>query len=223
MEENKPNWFIILAFLIFIGIFIIYFIVSYFSPCIHPFDKDKFCMKISDSNLTNSLYHYEEKSHKQIIIDNSNAEKQRKELDKKNKEAQDCFNKGKWYNQSFDILKDYGFNCAKLEYINDHLIDKSRQVDGGYITSDDYGFLGLSRNHVDVHIYQWVTEGILATGQLLKNISYHIDCNNSTLTPDCFDGWYGGDETKLCRSDTKQIDYYTEGEFVMYYVNRCIN
>ena len=222
-KEDKPNWFIILATLTIIGVFLIYLIIPYFSPCISSwFDKDKYCAKIYDSNLTNSLYHYEIRSYIQDKINQDEQNRIRKEQIENTRKLEDCFNDGQWYNQSFDIIKDYGLNCDKLRYINDHLIDKSRQVDGGYIDGSYSGF--LSYGHIEGHIYQYVTEGVLATGQLPKNISYHIDCQNSSLGlphPD-FNHWTYQSQPDQVRDETKLINYYTESEFVMYYVNRCI-
>ena len=140
----------------------------------------------------------------------------------------ECYDSGKDYAYSFDIMRDYNLTCSKIAYINDHLIDQTRQVDGGYISGYYSGF--FSGGYVEGHLYQYVTEGILATGQLVENISYHIDCHNSTepLEGQCNGGGRcssNGGPWHCCEGgpmDTVITNYYSESDFVMYYVNKCV-
>lgn len=114
--------------------------------------------------------------------------------------AQECYNSGKDYAYNFSVFVNYNLTCSKVAYINDHFIDKTRQVDGGYIKGSYSGF--FSSGHIEGHLYQYVTEGVLATGQLMKTLNYHLDCNNVT--------------------SNKVATYYSESDFVMEYVNKCI-
>jgi len=135
--------------------------------------------------------------------DKIDVENKKIEYDKAVKEQNEeiaCWRNGSFYNYTFDIIKDYNLSCSKLAYINDHLIDKTRQVDGGYISGQYSGF--IARGHIESHLYQYVTEGVLATGTLVNNINYYTNCRNETKD--------------------KKISYYSESDFVMYYVNKCI-
>ena len=66
----------------------------------------------------------------------------------------------------------------------------------------------------------YINDRILATGQLIETIEYHVDCENTT------NKWFINNQyyTKpyLDKEDTTKIDYYTEEEFVMAYIERCI-
>ena len=62
-----------------------------------------------------------------------------------------CWANGTFYNYTFDIMHDYNLSCDQLGYINDHLIDKTRQVDGGYISGHYSGF--VSYGEVEGHLY----------------------------------------------------------------------
>lgn len=138
-----------------------------------------------------------------------------------------------FYNYSFDIIRDYNLSCERIAYINDHFIGKSRQVDGGYIEGSYSGFLSVG--HVEGHLYQWVTEGVLATGQLIKYIEYYLDAYNSTLRPigisACENYLYFDYRSYVspCMDfhidyeETKKVAYYSESDFVMYYISRCLS
>ena len=214
----------------FIGIYFIFNLMYGINCHIKSIGEDKYCMKIDETNIVGGKYHFEIRTHSQDKIDEDNRIKKVKEREIKQSQSQECYDKGQDFNYSFDIIKDYGFNCQKLAYINDHFIDKTRQVDGGYIDGSYSGF--FSYGHIEGRLYQYVTEGVLATGQLVKSISYHLDCENSTLNPivlihNCYGYGYGRLDGNCnyveSRIETKVINYYTESEFVMYYVNKCIN
>jgi predicted small secreted protein len=170
---------------------------------IQAIGEDRYCanIDISRSNRSSdSDYKWVIKSHKQDAIDSENYRISQEKIRLENEIRQKCYDDGKDYNFSFDIKKDYNFSCKKIEYINDHFIDKTRQMDGGYISGYFSGL--LSYGYIQGQLYEYVTERILATGQLVQNISYHLDCNNV--------------------KSNEQIDYYTESKFVMYYVEECI-
>lgn len=235
-KEEMITYLLIIFFIALILTFLLYLVFikteTYCKIKIRG-DSDKYCFKVRlhgyYENVSGYYYGTEWviRSHKQDKIDEENRLAHLKEIDEFNKNADECFNSGQWFNQSFDIMKDYNLTCIKLQYINDHLIDKSRQMDGGYISGSYSGF--LSYGQIEGKMYDYATEGVLATGQLPERIIYHIDCQNSTLTKDYYQDsrWYAGDSNyvgmrDLSRSDIKEIDYYTESEFVMYYVNNCI-
>lgn len=172
------------------------------------FDKDIYCYQISYDNRTNALLEWVQGSHKQDQINAENQARIVEEARRQQEAAAKCYKEGKDYNYSFDIIENYNLSCIKVAYINDHFIDKTRQVDGGYISGGSSGIfvglfgVGVSSGHVEGHLYQYVTERVLATGTLVQNIQYHLDCN----------------EVK----SKEVIDYYTESEFVMYYVDKCL-
>ena len=224
-KKERPNIFVFLTMCLVLTFVALGLFWSYFGIGCHIksyFDKDLYCIKDYKSNITNSDFEYVARSHKQDKLNEEVRAQRQKELDESNKKNKECFDKGKYYNKSFDIFNDYNLDCKKLAYINDHLIDKSRQVDGGYIDGSYHGL--FSYGHIEGRMYDWVTEGILATGQLVKNISYHLDCENSTLSlpRDDFEHWTYQPQPPKTRDDTKVIEYYTESEFVMYYVTKCI-
>ncbi len=153
------------------------------------------------SNVTNDCYqkwfignHTEDEIKK---INHENLQKQKAEAEAKRVE---CYNNGEDFSASFDIKKDYGLSCSQIGYINNHLIDNYAQVDGGYTRGSYSGF--LSSGHSEGKFYDYINERIVATGQLVQNISYHTDCEGN--------------------KHNEIIDYYSEEEFVMYYVQECL-
>ena len=218
---------------------------SYYGWSCHikaSFSSDKYCYEkvillsnvYSDSPLfANQRIEYYVRSHAQDKIDADAAEVKRIADEKAETERKDkikeCYYAGQYYNYTMDIIDDYGYTCPKLSYINDHFIDSTRQVDGGYIEGSSYGL--FSYGHIKGQLYAYVTEGVLATGQLIEHIEYNLDCENSTLGPEesncyysiyyTYDGSYNP-QMSCFRPETKQVDYYTESEFVMYYVDHCI-
>lgn len=173
------------------------------------FNSDTYCKEYYTSNLTNSLPSYVKASHKQDIIDAENNQRAWEEQKRIAEQNRLCYEAGKDVAYSFDIKQSYGYNCQKLAYINDHFVDKTRQVDGGYIEGHQSGFgigiwgFGYSSGYIEGQLYDYVTERVSATGMLVQNISYHLNCNQI--------------------KSNEVIDYYTESEFVMYYVDNCIN
>lgn len=157
--------------------------------------------------------------HKYTVVNRTQQELDRqqglviKEQNRKQElENQICYNQGYDVNISFDIQKDYGYSCNQLEYINDHFVDQVDQKDGGYIKGSGSGFgfgvsyigIGFGSSHSEIkgQFYEYIVTKVSATGHLVENVNYHITCKNETKN--------------------EVIDYYTEGEFVMYYVNNCI-
>lgn len=159
------------------------------------------------------------------IIDLTEEEKQikfnegiRKQLQEKINEDKICFDKGKFYNESFDLKKDYGLTCEKIKYLNDHFVLGSEQKDGGYVRGSYSGF--VSHGYVEGRLYDWVATENVATGLLVKEMSFHLNCNNETTRWVWdHDYWY---EDGIKQIDTKKIIYYTEADFVMYYINNCV-
>lgn len=131
-------------------------------------------------------------------------EEARKVQEKAEAERQRCYNLGKDFKYYFDIISDYNLSCKKIAYINDHLLDNIVALNGGYIKGnfEEYRFFGSTHSDYEAHLTEYVVTGILATGQLMRNISYHVDCNNQT--------------------SNVVKEFYNEKEFVMYYVDRCI-
>ena len=147
--------------------------------------------------------------------------------DKINKE---CYEEGKNINASFDLIEDYGFTCNQIEYINNHFILKSEQKDGGTIKGSSSGL--FSSGHIEGKFYDWVNTDNLATGKLIKTAKYHLDCKDSTLFWKfqyiCDSGLVFPGETSNCGNgrnrikDTRKLTFYTESDFVMYYVDKCM-
>lgn len=164
------------------------------------FSEDKYCF---DANANNYVYILPDWQIGSYSADKERAKESQaryEEEQRRNKEIQDCYNRGIDSIEQYDIIKDYNLTCAKLQYINDHLIDSTRKESAGYIDGHYSGF--LSSGSIKGESYQYITERVLATGQLVQNMTYHTDCN-------------------FIRSNIK-VDYYSEAEFVMYYVDRCI-
>ncbi len=168
------------------------------------FNSDSYCYQNYDyngrmSNVSNGDYDWEIRSHKQNEIDKLNRReanrKKQLELDKQKQ----CYDEGYLINESFNI-SEYGLNCKKIAYLNDHLMDNFKKKDSGYISGSYSGL--LSRGYVNGKMYQYINDRVLATGMLVQNINYHVDCED--------------------KKHNEKIDYYTEEEFVMYYVEECI-
>ena len=121
-------------------------------------------------------------------------------------EKKQCYDEGSFHNFSFDLLKDYNFSCEVIDYYNSHLILGSERHEAGKIYGNVEGLFVYGT--IKGQLYSWVNNEYLATGQVVKNISYHIDCNNKTVS------WNG--------KETKKIIFYSEKDFVNYYVNNCI-
>ena len=145
---------------------------------------------------SSSSHEWEVRSHEQDRINAEiAAENTAKEIERIEKERE-CYDAGYDFNYSFDIVNDYNFNCNKLEYINDHFVDSTQKMKSG-----EWSYRGFfSRGSGES--YQYVTERILATGDMIKYIEYHVDCND--------------------KKHNEIINYYTEGDAVMYYVDSCI-
>lgn len=111
-----------------------------------------------------------------------------------------CYEAGYEINESFDIMEDYELTCPKLEYINDHFVDNIQKLDGGYIKGDINGF--LLWGDIGGQLYNHVVTRISATGQLVQSYNSWVDCAGT--------------------HHNVKIDMYNEAEFVMYYVNNCV-
>lgn len=180
------------------------FAIVLLSPCNLEgvFSKDKYCYHIpSYSNTTyGSNYNgWDLRSHEQDRI-NAQINKQRLETEKiMREEFKICYDAGSLINESFTI-KDYDLNCEKIDYLNDHLMDNFEKRNAGYISVSYDGF--FTSRSTKSELYQYVNDRILATGQLIENINYWVDCNEN--------------------KHHENIDHFTEEEFVMYYVEECI-
>lgn len=142
---------------------------------------------------------WEMKSHKQDEVNRLGRERVKEEQKQARLKQKQCYDSGYFVNESFKV-SDYGLTCKKIAYLNDHLMDNFEQRDGGYISGSYSGF--LSHGSVSGKSYEYVNERVLATGMLIENINYHVDCNQV--------------------KHNEKIDYFTEEEFVMYYVNQCV-
>lgn len=165
--------------------------------------------------------------HQDWVYSNSQCQIGNSTEDKINKE---CYEKGENINASFDLIKDYGFTCNQIEYINNHFILKSERKDGGSIEGSTHGL--FSSGHIEGKFYDWVNTENVATGKLIKTAKYHLDCKDSTLFWKsqyiCDSGLVFPDETSNCGNghnrvkDTRKLTFYTESDFVMYYVDKCV-
>lgn len=209
--EDRNYGQLIIFFIIITIIFIVILNMSLGLTCkIKAIGDDKYCKKVYNyySNLSNDYsISWEVKSKSQDLINEENRRIAQEKTKEQQKIKQECYDNGEDYNISLDIINDYGYNCKKIEYINDHFIDKTRQVDGGYIEGSSSGFvlgytIGFNSGYTSGKFYDYVTERVLATGQLVENTQFHIDCNGE--------------------KSNEKINYYTESEFVMYYVDNCI-
>jgi len=116
-------------------------------------------------------------------------------------EREQCYLAGRDYDFKFDLIEDYGFSCEQIGYINDHFILSSESKDGGSIDGRYSGFLSSGR--IEGQFYDWVNTENLATGKIIKQTSYHLDCEDSMR-------------------DTKVVNYYSESDFIMYYSDHCL-
>ncbi len=200
IEEKVFLWFVgIIAFIILIAFLLS--LVGIESTCNikEKFNDDLYCIKHYRNNLSNSFDGWVERSHEADRIYLLEQEEKRKIQAEKDKEIQKCYDEGYLVNETFTI-KDYGLSCRKVDYLNDHLMDSFEKKDGGYVSSSYRGF--FSSRSTKTQIYQYINDRVMATGQLIENINYHIDCKGI--------------------KHNENIDYFTEEEFVMYYVERCI-
>lgn len=129
-----------------------------------------------------------------------------------------CYNEGGWINISYDLEKDYNLSCAKVDYLNDHLIMSSSKQHAGIISGSFSGF--LSYRSVKGDFYQWVYDESVATGKLPKSVRFHADCNNETQKLDLKRNWDYKEIIKY--TNTRSVSYFSEEDFVMFYVNNCI-
>lgn len=159
-------------------------------------------------------------------------EKEQIEYNRIKKLNVDCYRNGSNYNYNFDLIKDYEFTCKQIEYINNHFIRIAEEHDGGTATKEfrSSTFFTSASDKVTIKLKDWVGVDKLPTDMLLKNISYHLDCKNSTLEANprhdvqlCGVGCTTWNPDSYKRHDTTKIIYYTESDFVMYYVNNCID
>ena len=148
-----------------------------------------------------------------------------------------CFDSGQNVTiENQDLREDYGFSCEQIAYINDHLIHGTEKVDAGKTTTTSVsrGLFHYTRTTTASQHYAWIDKYNLATGALLKNATFHLDCQNSTLfhsaRTKCEGGtyWDYNHKENYCRSskkerpDTLEASYYTEADFVLYYVDHCL-
>lgn len=221
-SENKGSIIPALIMLtMFLGIvmFLIYIVINYNhgTDCKIKawFDEDKYCIDVANISYD---HEWQMRSHEQDKINREKAEQKKIKLQETFDKKTACYEAGYEVNKSFDLLEDYGLSCKKIAYINDHLIDNFEKKDAGYIKGSYSGI--LSHGSVSGKMYQYVNDRILATGQLVENIYYHTDCENSTNKWFIENNFWDG--KKLNKKDTTKIDYFTEEEFVMEYVERCL-
>ncbi len=164
------------------------------------FDDDLYCVLVPTSNFSYANdKEWREGSHEQDRLNKIAYDKRIAEKQEKQRIAKECYDAGYLVNESFTI-RDYGLNCKKIDYLNDHLQDNFERRDGGYVSSSYSGF--FSRRSTKTQLYEYVNDRVLATGKLIENINYHLDC----------------EEVK----HREQINYFAEEEFVMFYVDNCI-
>jgi hypothetical protein len=223
----------ILVFALFVGILIF---VGKTMNCDTPFwySDDMYKYKHYNSNHSGSWYTCKTGSHSADAQRQADKEEARRLAAEQQTERKVCYEAGQFEEYHFDLIEDYDFSCEKIKYINDHFVDKAVEKDGGsikHVTSRN-GFFSSSRSSVEIKLKNWVVLQSLPTDVLLKDISYHSDCNNETKywkkQTVCSDGKIFPDETNYCTNgktklrDTTEAEFYTESDFVMYYVNNCI-
>ena len=200
MEETKTS-------LLPIALFSLVLIVaSIFYGCeADSISQEYDCLhKYSNVQCSAACFNYSRVScEEELRVNEEHAERYR-ENQKFNERRAECQKSGVHYNETFDIFEDYTYNCDKLEYINNHFIQKNDKKDVGYIRGSfsQGGLFSSGGGSIEGKFYQYVSSEILATGQLMRHISY---CD---LNDELFD---------------VKTDYYDTGEFVMYYVDNCID
>ena len=199
-QDKVFLWFVgIIAFIILIAFLLS--IIGIESKCHikEKFNNDLYCTKSYRTNLTNSFNGWVERSHEADRLYEIKRQERLEEEREEQKKIQECYNAGYLVNESFTI-KDYGLNCRKIDYLNDHLMDDFQKKDGGYISVSRNVFFTNTRT--EAKMFQYNNERILATGHIIENFNYHVDCEG--------------------KKHKEKIDYFTEEEFVMYYVGECI-
>ncbi len=199
MSEEEVNGIIIRIFFAVIVLSMFWFLCNYaFGVNCHikSIGSDKYC--VDSSNVTYDKS-WEVRSHEQDRLNNL-ARQEAIELEKqKQEEFQRCYDSGYFVNESFTFI-DYGLTCKRIDYLNNHLMDNFEKMDAGSISGRYSGF--FSSGSISGSSYQYVDERVVATGQLIENINYQVDCNGN--------------------KHNEQIDFLTEEEFVMYYVMECV-
>lgn len=184
--------------------------------------------KYYDSNWSGTTYSCKIGNKTLDEINREKAAIERKAKNKRRQEIWDCYDAGEDHRDVYNLFEDYNYTCKKLKYINDHFILGSEQKDGGYLKGSyrNSGLFSHGSGSIEGEFYDWVNTEISATGMLPEIITYHLDCNNGTLDKVVRTdySYYNGHKynQREYRLDTKKIDYYTESELVMYYVNNCI-
>jgi hypothetical protein len=145
-------------------------------------------------------------------------------------QRRDCYEAGQYHNHTFDLMNDYDFSCDQIEYMNDHFILELEQKNAGSIKGSSSSFFGYGK--LEGQFFQWINAEHLAVGQLPKQISYHLNCDNTTtfwrVQKLCTNGKIFPDEVSSCTLakegllDTTRVQYYTKSDFIMYYTNKCI-
>lgn len=222
-----------LIILILIGIFIIYPLVKGLN-CGGTPDKDNpelYYYKAYASNASNDMrYRCRVGNHTENQLIEQARQEQQKINEMKQAERKACYDKGQDYNVTLDLRGDYGFTCEQIEYVNDHFILGSERKSAGDVEIRHRTF--FTSHTTKVKLYDWVNTEYLATGKLTKNAVYHRDCDGNTLywKPQtiCDNGKIFPDEVSYCGGaqtkvrDTMQKTFYTEADFIMYYVDNCI-
>lgn len=186
------------------------------------FPEEVYCY--GDVKGSSELYYL---GHQDSVYSYADCKKGNRTLDRIN---QLCYYNGSDHQDSFDLIEDYGFSCKQIEYINDHFVQEIEKKGSGEINGELNSF--FSYGYINGKSYQWINKENLATGNLIKNAKYHLDCKNSTLFWKiqyiCNDGKVFPSETSQCIGgrnkikDTKELEYYSKEDFIMYYVDRCI-
>ena len=130
-----------------------------------------------------------------------------------------CYDAGEDIVIGFDLKEDYNLTCEKLKYVNDHFLITAEKRDGGSISSSSYssGLFHSNSHTFRANIIAWVGTSAAPTGELPKELSYHLDCENTTFK-------YSFDEGRLRleSKDTTKLKYYSESDLIMYYTDNCV-
>lgn len=209
-EENREldiGGVILATMMLLAGIFLLGVIINnnYGVTCkiSASFNNDTYCNKVfwSDSNRTSDgRYEWVKGSYEEDRLIAEQRQRQQEAWAKLQREKQECHDSGYLVNNTF-TLEDYGLNCKKIDYLNDHLMDNYVKVNAGKVEGYYSGI--FSHGHLSGEQYAYINERVVATGKLIESINYWVDCNEE--------------------KSAEKIDFFTEEEFVMYYVEECID
>lgn len=128
--------------------------------------------------------------------------------------TKECFDEGRWHNYSWDIIVDYGLSCSQIDYLN-------KNNGYGETTAEVVGFISQSILEAEL-VGDRAVDGF-SSKKYVRNIGYHLDCNNSTMNYEPTWAYYDYGHSEYIVQDTFWINYYEKADLVNYYVGKCID